>query len=363
MAAAVPAAAAAASKILRTHLVFGANTDVGKTVVTAGLVRSRLAAAAATANSPSSSSPQKHRDAVHYIKPLQCGGSDEAWVRRHVELPVLSSSSSSLSSFQKGVSYSARTLYRWEMAASPHLASRVERMPVSDDEVIATLSTALSSLVEDNANVGDVKPSILVETAGGVLSPSSAVAEEHLASTFKGSLLGSSLSRQQQNILPRHSRDSSSTASHGSNTDDDSLSWGWSTQADLYQNLGIPAILVGDGRLGGISCTLSALESLQIRGYDVQGIVVVDDGGGYGNVAALREYASRSTAGAGAGGGSGERQRNSFENDPNESILSLPPLPPEPEPLDGWYQSHEVEEKLEAFETRLEMLWREEEEY
>mmetsp|Transcript_19306 Transcript_19306/g.38967 ORF Transcript_19306/g.38967 Transcript_19306/m.38967 type:complete len:343 (+) Transcript_19306:770-1798(+) len=342
MAAAVPAAAAAASKILRTHLVFGANTDVGKTVVTAGLVRSRLAAAAATANSPSSSSPQKHRDAVHYIKPLQCGGSDEAWVRRHVELPVLSSSSSSLSSFQKGVSYSARTLYRWEMAASPHLASRVERMPVSDDEVIATLSTALSSLVEDNANVGDVKPSILIETAGGVLSPSSA---------------------SPKNILPRHSRDSSSTASHGSNTDDDSLSWGWSTQADLYQNLGIPAILVGDGRLGGISCTLSALESLQIRGYDVQGIVVVDDGGGYGNVAALREYASRSTAGAGAGGGSGERQRNSFENDPNESILSLPPLPPEPEPLDGWYQSHEVEEKLEAFETRLEMLWREEEEY
>ena len=231
------------------------------------------------------------------------------------------------------MAYSARTLYRWEMAASPHLASRVERMPVSDDDVLATLSTALSSLVEENANVGDVQPSILLETAGGVLSPSSASPE---------------------NVLPRHSRDPSSAASR--NNTDDPLSWGWSTQADLYQPLGIPAILVGDGRLGGISCTLSALESLQIRGYAVQGIVVVDDGGGYGNVAALREYASRST-----GGGSEQHQLMTFQNDPNESILSLPPLPPEPEPLDGWYQSNEVEEKLEAFETRLEMLWRKEE--
>ena len=47
--------------------------------------------------------------------------------------------------------------------------------------------------------------------------------------------------------------------------------WGWTLQGDLYQPLlgHAPVVLVGDGRLGGISCTLSALESLLLRGYDV----------------------------------------------------------------------------------------------
>ena len=323
------AASAAAAKVLRTHLVFGANTDVGKTVVTAGLVRARLAASAAATeslSSPSSSSPPQQSDAVHYIKPLQCGGSDEAWVRRHVELPF----SSSAPLVSSAVTYSARTLYRWEMATSPHLASRVERMPVSDDEVLASLSKTLSSLGKESSTAVNMLPSILLETAGGVLSPSSASPE---------------------NVLSRHSRDPTATAA----ANDNPLSWGWSTQADLYQPLGLPVILVGDGRLGGISCTLSALESLQIRGYDVHGIVVIDDGGGYGNVTALREYASRSA------GGSEMQQQLAFHDDPSESIVSLPPLPPEPVPLDEWYQSLAVEEKLSSFETRLEKLWKKEE--
>lgn len=39
-----------------------------------------------------------------------------------------------------------------------------------------------------------------------------------------------------------------------------------------------PAILVGDGRLGGISGTISAYESLKLRGYDVVAIVFEDHG-------------------------------------------------------------------------------------
>ncbi|KAL3537531.1 hypothetical protein ACH5RR_000897 [Cinchona calisaya] len=35
----------------------------------------------------------------------------------------------------------------------------------------------------------------------------------------------------------------------------------------------LPAILVGDGRLGGISGTISAYESLKLRGYDVVAVV------------------------------------------------------------------------------------------
>ncbi len=35
--------------------------------------------------------------------------------------------------------------------------------------------------------------------------------------------------------------------------------------------------------------------------------------------------------------------------DPDSSIISLPKLPPEPEPLMDWYESDEVSETLETF--------------
>lgn len=41
------------------------------------------------------------------------------------------------------------------------------------------------------------------------------------------------------------------------------------SQADLYRSLRLPIILVGDHNLGGISITISAYESLRIRGYDI----------------------------------------------------------------------------------------------
>lgn len=49
--------------------VYGANTDVGKTVISTGLLR----AAAAS----------KEFGAVSYIKPLQTGGADAAFVKKH----------------------------------------------------------------------------------------------------------------------------------------------------------------------------------------------------------------------------------------------------------------------------------------
>lgn len=42
--------------------------------------------------------------------------------------------------------------------------------------------------------------------------------------------------------------------------------------------LRFPGVLVGDGRLGGISATISAYESLKLRGYDVVAIVIEDHG-------------------------------------------------------------------------------------
>ena len=46
-----------------------------------------------------------------------------------------------------------------------------------------------------------------------------------------------------------------------------------------------------------------------------------------------------------------------FEN-PEESIIALPKLPPEPEPLDDWYASDEVTERLFQFNAFLDRNWR-----
>ena len=46
------------------------------------------------------------------------------------------------------------------------------------------------------------------------------------------------------------------------------------TQADLYMPLRCPVVLVGDSKLGGISLTISAFESLRLRGYDVEMVLL-----------------------------------------------------------------------------------------
>ncbi|RCH91896.1 hypothetical protein CU098_008924, partial [Rhizopus stolonifer] len=47
-------------------------------------------------------------------------------------------------------------------------------------------------------------------------------------------------------------------------------------QVDFYRDLRLPTILVGDSNLGGISTTLTSLESLHVRGYDVPTILLFD---------------------------------------------------------------------------------------
>ena len=49
------------------------------------------------------------------------------------------------------------------------------------------------------------------------------------------------------------------------------------TQLDSYRPLFLPTILVGDSRLGGISSTISAYESLMLRGYIVDSILLFKD--------------------------------------------------------------------------------------
>jgi dethiobiotin synthetase/adenosylmethionine--8-amino-7-oxononanoate aminotransferase len=67
------------------------------------------------------------------------------------------------------------------------------------------------------------------------------------------------------------------------------------TQGDIYRPLALPALLVGDPALGGISTTLSAYESLLLRGAAVPAVIMMTEGR-YNNVAAVRQHLQHAAA-------------------------------------------------------------------
>lgn len=174
-----------------TFAVFGANTGVGKTLVSAG-----LAAALLSSPSPSVSS-------VAYLKPLQTGypiDSDARFVFSRTPALLRASSSPRATrlvascrtlfpspaveteaeplheSQEKVVTYgmggaeaakvlACSTVYAWREPVSPHLAAAREGMAAGDDEVKGCVE---QWLLEEG--VGEAWK--VLETAGGVASPS-----------------------------------------------------------------------------------------------------------------------------------------------------------------------------------------------
>lgn len=195
----------------------------------------------------------------------------------------------------------SKTLFEWENPQSPHWCCIEEQKPVSENEVV-------SKLLE---NVGDGRT--LIETSGGVLSPGPA--SSHHASY-------------------RHA---------GYKAKD---KWGWRTQGDLYAGLGLPVLFIGDGELGGISATLSSIESLLIRGYDVDMIAMIQNDPKTDNTLPVREYLSERLFETRSGSG-----KVLFDN-PDEDIVSLPPLPEEIR-LEDWYSQKEVKQKFEQMNSTL----------
>jgi len=252
---------------------------------------------------------------------LQCGGSDESFIRKHA--------SDHLSS--------AATLFKWNTFSSPHLASRLEDKPVSDKEVLKALSVTLDDLgasarqnlsVAGNRSTNNAtRDSIWIETAGGVMSPSSS-------------------SPDNQNIY--HAKNGTG-------------GWGWMTQVDLYKGFRDRAsvVLIGDGRLGGISSTLTALETLLHRNYSVMGILLLDQDTGSdkesdrilcnSNLEALREYVSTISASNSDNQSLLRTTTAGMFANLEKSIISLPALPPEPEPLNEWFDSSDVQDKMTCF--------------
>ncbi|KAH8991362.1 PLP-dependent transferase [Lactarius hatsudake] len=187
---------------LRVHQIFGANTDVGKTILTSGLARASAA--------------KKIR--VFYLKPVSTGplqDADDEHVKRYAGL--------------HGDLVNAHCLYRFDEPVSPHLAANMAADGRGTGNVVVptdeAFTTSIASHIRECASDLTERAHMYVETAGGVHSP-----------TLSGT-----------------------------------------TQLDSYRPLFLPTVLVGDSRLGGISSTISAYESLLLRGYAVESIILFKD--------------------------------------------------------------------------------------
>ncbi|KAM3422059.1 hypothetical protein BST61_g2435 [Cercospora zeina] len=186
---------------LRVLQIYGANTGVGKTIFSSVLCRAF----------------RKKLENVKYLKPISTGPLEEADDHHN-------------QSFNGNI-VDSKCLFQFDDPVSPHLAARVMGRDLPDAEVQAAVYDELRSYV--NAQQGIA----IVETAGGVLSPSPS----------------------------------------------------GSSQADLYRPLRLPSLLVGDHKLGGIATTISAWESLHVRGYDVPAIALFT-GQRYQNYEYLKDY-------------------------------------------------------------------------
>ncbi|KAI5069010.1 hypothetical protein GOP47_0015311 [Adiantum capillus-veneris] len=136
--------------------------------------------------------------------------------------------------------FEASTLWSWLHAVSPHIASAQEGLSVTDSTLLHEVARSISAFSKATtglpSKVNELQRWNIIETAGGVASPGPT-----------GTL-----------------------------------------QCDLYRPFRLPSVLVGDGKLGGISSTITAYESLINRGYDVDAIVLIDYHLGNGD--RLRDY-------------------------------------------------------------------------
>lgn len=208
----------------RLHQVFGANTDVGKTIFTTALclasatlpVTTTLADHEASVRDVMSSGRTDGGEQVHYVKPVSTG-------------PMTDSDDGHINTFSSPTSQ--QTLLRFSHAVSPHLAARLSKpsvSPISDPSRIPTdaeLTRSMSQWITSKAHAPT--PSVgYVETAGGPHSPSPT----------------------------------------------------GTSQVDLFRPLRLPTILIGDSNLGGISTTRSAYESLLIAGHQIDAILLFTEG-------------------------------------------------------------------------------------
>lgn len=193
---------------LRVLQIWGANTDVGKTVLSTVLC---LAAA-----------HRRPKEGVHYLKPVSTGprgDSDSQHVRDAFTL-------FSGKATPKPEWFDSRTIVQYDDPVSPHIAAAKSELGIiSDQDLLAAIHSHASRQAAVLRKRHGPRSWLFCETAGGVHSPGPS----------------------------------------------------GTSQADLYRPLRLPAILVGDHKLGGISATISAFESLRLRGYDVESVLMLEN--------------------------------------------------------------------------------------
>lgn len=212
----VPRGAGAPGACSPLTQVFGADTDVGKTIFSTALA---LASAACPLDG---SAPARTLDAhaagesVAYLKPVSTGAASEA-DEHH------------LRTFAPHID--AHTLFQFRDPVSPHKAATQDgHVPTGAQD--AALVSRIGAWIHAHA-----RGAVLIETAGGVHSPGPS----------------------------------------------------GTSQADLLRPLRLPTILIGSSALGGISTTRAAYESLILRGYDVDAVLLFPSPM-YGNDAYLRAH-------------------------------------------------------------------------
>ncbi|CAA7266903.1 unnamed protein product [Cyclocybe aegerita] len=131
---------------LRVHQVFGANTDVGKTILTTALVRA---------------SAKRGKD-VFYLKPVSTGAledADDHHVKRYTN-DLLGK-------------VHPECLFRYDEPVSPHLAAKMKEGEDADNSIPTdeTFITSISDRIRYYAKKASDPSHMYVETAGGVHSP------------------------------------------------------------------------------------------------------------------------------------------------------------------------------------------------
>lgn len=181
---------------LRIHQIYGANTDVGKTIFSTILCLTNAAAG----------------NRVFYLKPVSTGS-------------LVDSDHSHISRYRPhGSPIDPECIIRMNEPVSPHLAAQKARQVISDENLLGRMRDYFQKCAKRNNKLTGLG-AVYVETAGGTLSP----------------------------------------APSGT------------TQADAYRPLRLPVVLVADSKLGGISTTLSAYETLHTRGYNIDVVLMFKD--------------------------------------------------------------------------------------
>ncbi|KAK7519892.1 onanonoxo-7-onima-8-eninoihtemlysoneda [Phyllosticta citriasiana] len=188
---------------LRAYQVWGANTEVGKTVFSTVLCNGLRV-------------NRKLRDPVQYIKPVSTGNIEDA-DSSHVRKFGIDRLAKHLDNTDEA--FKSLCLHQYELPISPDRAAAVSNLHIPKDEA---LLNEIRQVLSERAELGGWA---FIETAGGVHSPGPS----------------------------------------------------GTSQADLYRPLRVPAVLIADSKLGGISQTIAAYESLKIRGYDVEAVLLFED--------------------------------------------------------------------------------------